>query len=197
MSFLTIIPRFILLLGILVQPALSKNLPPPVHNVQFEEWAAGMARLINQQPLNEILTILEVDETEWNAVNAVFSKALTKRIYCTPALDRYRAVFDNPSVGRFQKQSNQLAEGATFKSYDEFVRFEAHLSAVSRSGGDIHALLADTDMTIYQLTQEQRKWHLARYAVIAGGRNAEISAMVQTEEKHRAYFEKKYNISGK
>jgi hypothetical protein len=36
-------------------------LPPPVNGITFDEWAAGNARLANQQNLIDILNVLDAD----------------------------------------------------------------------------------------------------------------------------------------
>ena len=78
-------------------------LPAPVNGISFEEWAAGNARLANNQPMAEMLKMLGVDEKTWNATNDAFLAELKKGDPAGPVYRRYAEIFADPAVGRFSK----------------------------------------------------------------------------------------------
>ncbi|WP_063585462.1 hypothetical protein [Achromobacter ruhlandii] len=85
----------------------QEGLPAPVNGITFEEWAAGNARLANNQPLDGVLKILKVDEGQWKQADAAFVEELKRRDPGSPTFMRYGEVFANPAVGRFANAAEQ------------------------------------------------------------------------------------------
>jgi len=134
------------------------TLPPPVNGITFEEWAAANARLSNEQPLADILKVLEVDQAKWNEANQAFLNALKTGDPASYTFARYAEVFANPAVGRFKGRGDQPELEGKLATFEDYARVQAHLTVASEFGEDPQAVLREHHLTVYEFSQESGNW---------------------------------------
>lgn len=167
----------------------ESTLPPPVNGVTFEEWAAANARLANQQPLPDILKVLNVDEATWTKTNAAFLKALQTGDPASYTFQRYGEVFANPAVGRFKGRNDQPQIKGKLATFEEYARVQADLTAGSEAGIDPQVILKAHDLTVYEFSQEAGRWVQAMAAAAGSDKMENMDRIMHDfEAEYRARY---------
>lgn len=179
-----------LFLSACLQAQATEDLPPPVHGVTFEEWAAANARLANQQPQAEVLAVLGVGAGQWEQVNSEFLAALQQSGGGSPLMRRYAEIFAQPAVGRFAGQDDQPRVENKLASWEDYARVQAHLTVASEYGEDPQKILAEHNLTVYEFSQETGRWIQARARATADREKAlrMNQVMAQFEEEYRQRY---------
>jgi hypothetical protein len=165
------------------------DLPAPVNGITFEEWAAGNARLADNQALGDMLGVLGVDETTWNATNEAFLEELRKGDPAGSMYRRYAEVFADPAVGRFKGAAETPDVKGKLASFDDYARVQAHLSVGSRAGDDPEKILKEHDLTVYEFSQEARPWVQAMAKAAGNGDMEEMNIIMEEyTERYRARY---------
>jgi hypothetical protein len=173
--------------------ALAQDrLPPPVNGVTFEEWAAGSARLANNQPLADVLKVLNVDQATWNKTNELFIEALRKGDPASYMYRRYAEVFSNPSVGRFKGRSDQPELEGKLATFEDYARVQADLTVGSEFGKDPQEILKAHNLTVYEFSQEAGNWVKVMAQVAGSGDNERLARMDRIREKFEAEYRARY-----
>jgi hypothetical protein len=172
----------------------QETLPPPVNGITFEEWAAGNARLSNQQPLADILAVLKVDEATWNATNQAFIKTLQEGDPASYTFKRYAEVFANPAAGRFKGRNDQPEIEGKLATFEDYARVQAHLTVASEAGEDPEAVLKEHNLTAYEFSQESGNW--VRVMTKAAGTD-EMERMDNIREYFEAEYRARYKLAPK
>jgi hypothetical protein len=170
------------------------TLPPPVNGISFDEWAAGNARLANQQPMADILKVLNVNEARWNQANQAFLDALKHGDPASYTFTRYGEVFANPAVGRFKGRNDQPEIEAKLATFDDYASVQADLSVSSEFGKDPQAVLKAHNLTVYEFSQEAGNW--VRVIAEASGSDESLR-MTAIREKYEAEYRQKYQMEKK
>lgn len=168
------------------------RLPPPVNGVTFEEWAAGNARLSNQQPLADILKVLNVDEAHWNQTNAAFLDALKHGDPASYMYIHYGEVFANPAVGRFKGRNDQPEIEAKLATFDDYARVQADLTVSAEFGKDPQDVLKQHNLTVYEFSQEAGNWVKLMGKAAEAGQTEKTEKMNRVMQKYEAEYRKKY-----
>lgn len=164
-------------------------LPAPVNGISFEEWAAGNARLANNQPMGDVLKVLGVDEATWNATNTAFIEELKKGDPAGYMYRRYAEVFADPAVGRFKGAADTPVIKGKLASFDDYARVQAHLSVGSRAGDDPDRILKEHGLTVYEFSQEARPWVQAMAKAAGSGDMEEMNIIMQEyTERYQAQY---------
>lgn len=164
-------------------------LPAPVNGITFEEWAAGNARLSNNQPMTDMLKILGVDEQTWNATNAAFLEELKKGDPAGPIYRRYAEVFADPAVGRFKHAQGTPEIKGKLATFEDYARVQAHLSVGSRAGDDPDKILREHDLTVYEFSQEAKPWVQTIAKAAGSGTMDELNVVMEHyNEVYRARY---------
>ena len=164
-------------------------LPAPVNGISFEEWAAGNARLANNQAMGDVLKVLGVDETTWNATNTAFIEELRKGDPAGYMYRRYAEVFADPAVGRFKAAGDTPRIKGKLASFDDYARVQAHLSVGSRAGEDPEKILKEHDLTVYEFSQEAKPWVQAMAKAAGNGDIEEMNIIMQEyTERYQAQY---------
>lgn len=179
------------LLLLAMQAQAQEGLPAPVNGITFEEWAAGNARLANNQPLDGVLKILKVDEGQWKQADAAFIEELKRRDPGSPTFMRYGEVFANPAVGRFANAGEQPQVEGKLATYDDYARLQADMSAGVKAGKDPQAILKEYGLNTYQYSQESGKWVRMMATV---NDPAELERLAAIREKYQREARAKYGL---
>jgi hypothetical protein len=155
------------------------TLPAPVNGITFEEWAAGNARLANNQPMAEMLRVLGVDEKTWNATNDAFLAELKKGDPAGPVYRRYAEVFADPAVGRFRQAKDAPTVQGKLATFEDYARVQAHLSVGARAGDDPQKILREHDLTVYEFSQETKPWVQAMAKAAGSDKMDEMNIVMQ------------------
>lgn len=178
---------------LLLAPAAfaGDTLPAPINGITFEEWAAGNARLSNEQKLADVLKVLGVDEKTWNDTNAAFIKVLQNGDPTSYTFRRYAEVFADPAVGRFKGAGDQPAVKGKLATFEDYARVQAHLTVGSQAGEDPQAILKEHDLTVYEFSQEAKPWvqEIARAA--GSGRIDELNVVM---DHYTEVYKAKYKL---
>jgi len=174
-----------------LQAMAAGTLPAPVNGITFEEWAAGNARLADNQPLDGVLETLEVDEAQWNEANAAFTKAMQDGDPRSYTFQRYGEVFADPSVGRFEGKGGQPRIEGKLATFEDYARVQAHLTAATEAGVDPQEVLKEHDLSVYEFSQETRPW-VQRMAAAAG--SEELLEMLRVRKRYEAEYRKRYGL---
>lgn len=166
-------------------------LPAPVNGITFEEWAAGNARLANNQPMADMLKVLGVDETTWNATNETFLDALKKGDPAGPIYRRYGEIFADPAVGRFKTAANTPAIAGKLATFEDYANVQAHLSVGSRAGEDPQKILGEHNLTVYEFSQETKPWIQAMAKAAGSDTMEEMNIIMQ---HYTEVYEAKYGL---
>lgn len=167
----------------------DEALPAPVNGITFEEWAAGNARLANNQTLPDMLKVLGTDEKTWNATNEAFLQELREGEPASYMYRRYAEVFADPAVGRFKAAKDTPAIKGKLASFDDYARVQAHLSVGSRAGVDPEKILKEHDLTVYEYSQEAKPWVQAMAKAAGSGEMEEMNVIMQEyTERYRAQY---------
>lgn len=184
--------RFVLAaLFLMLAPAAFAEdaLPAPVNGISFEEWAAGNARLANNQAMGDMLKVLGVDEKTWNATNAAFLDELRKGDPAGPIYRRYAEVFADPAVGRFKTAKDTPKVKGKLASFDDYARVQAHMSVGSRAGDDPERILKEHDLTVFEYSQEAKPWVQAMAKAAGSGDMEEMNIIMQEyTERYEAQY---------
>lgn len=174
-----------------VAPANAEGaLPKPVNGITFDEWAAGNARIANNQPLADVLKTLEVDEAMWNEAGKVFTEAFKEPGFATAT--RYGEVFADPAVGRFSGQADQPELKGKFATYEDYARVQAHLNVATEAKIDPQDVLREHGLTIYEFSQEAGNW-VKEFARVATEQGAdEIRRMNRIRDNFEAEYRARY-----
>jgi hypothetical protein len=167
------------------------DLPAPVNGITFEEWAAGNARLANNQPMAEMLKVLGVDEKTWNATNDAFLAELKKGDPAGPMYRRYAEVFADPAVGRFERAENTPEVQGKLATFDDYARVQAHLTVGSRAGDDPDKILKEHDLTVYEFSQETKPWVRAMANAAGSDKMTEMDIVMQ---HYTEVYEARYGL---
>jgi hypothetical protein len=180
----------LMLAPLLAPSAFAEDaLPAPVNGVTFEEWAAGNARLANNQAMGDMLKVLGIDETTWNSTNEAFLEALKRGDPAGPIYRRYAEVFADPAVGRFKAATDTPVVTGKLASFDDYARVQAHLSVGSRAGGDPEKILKEHGLTVYEFSQEAKPWVQAMAKAAGGGDMEEMNIIMQEyTERYQAQY---------
>jgi hypothetical protein len=170
------------------------TLPPPVNGITFEEWAAANARLSNQQPLADVLKVLNVDEAKWNQSNQAFLDALKAGDPASHMFARYAEVFADPAVGRFSARSDTPQIVGKLATFADYADVQADLAVSSEFGKDPQAVLKAHNLTVYEFSQEAKPW-VQRMARAAG--TDEMEQMNQIREEFEAEYRERYKREAK
>ena len=176
---------------LLLAPAAfaGDSLPAPINGITFEEWAAGNARLSNEQKLADVLKVLDIDEKTWNNTNTAFIEVLRKGDPAGYTFRRYAEVFADPAVGRFKGASDQPEVKGKLATFEDYARVQAHMTVGSEAGQDPQAILKEHDLTVYEYSQEAKPWvrEIARAA--GSGRMDELNVVMDHyTEVYRARY---------
>jgi hypothetical protein len=173
---------------------VSMTQPSPVNGITFEEWAAGNARLANEQPLADVLAVLNVDQAKWNKANQAFLNALQQGDPASYTLAHYAEVFANPAVGRFKEHTEQAKLQGKLVTFVAYARVQAHLTVASEFGKDPQSILKEHNLTVYEFSQEAGHWVQAT-ASAAGTRKIEKMNHIREkfEADYRAQYEREAN----
>jgi hypothetical protein len=171
----------------------ADDLPTPVNGITFEEWAAGNARLANNQPLADMLKVLGVDEQAWNATNAAFLEELRKGDPAGPMYRRYGEIFADPAVGRFRQAKDTPAIKGKLATFEDYARVQAHLSVGSRAGEDPQKILKEHDLTVYEFSQETKPWVQAMAKAAGSDRMEEMNIVMQ---HYTEVYQARYGVKG-
>ena len=169
----------------------ADTLPAPVNGITFEEWAAGNARLSNNQPIADMLKLLDVDETAWNAANAAFLEELRKGDPAGYMYRRYAEVFADPAVGRFKNLKDTPNVKDKLATFEDYAKVQAYLSVGSRAGEDPAEILKEHDLTVYEFSQETKPWIQAMARAAGSDKMEEMNAILQHYTK---VYEAKYGL---
>ena len=165
------------------------SLPAPINGITFEEWAAGNARLSNDQKLADVLKVLGVDEKTWNDTNTAFIEVLRKGDPAGYTFRRYAEVFADPAVGRFKGASDQPELKGKLATFEDYARVQAHMTVGSEAGEDPQVILKEHNLTVYEYSQEAKPWvqEIARAA--GSGRIDELNVVMDHyTEVYRARY---------
>jgi hypothetical protein len=165
------------------------RLPPPVNGVTFDEWAAGSARLANQQPLADVLKVLNIDEAHWNQTNQAFIDALKHGDPGSYMYIHYGEVFANPAVGRFKGRNDQPEIQGKLATFDDYARVQADLTVASEFGKDPQEVLKRHNLTVYEFSQEAGNW--VQVMARAAG-TGDMESMDRVMRKYEAEYREKY-----
>lgn len=168
-------------------------LPAPVNRITFEEWAAGNARLSNDQAMADMLKVLGVDEKTWNATNDAFLEELRKGDPAGYMYQRYGEIFANPAVGRFKTATDTPAIKGKLATFEDYARVQAHLSVGSRAGDDPDKILKEHDLTVYEFSQETRPWIQAMAKAAGSDKMEEMDIVMQ---HYTEIYEARYGVKG-
>ncbi len=171
--------------------AHAGDLPAPVNGISFDEWTAANARLANEQPLAEVLEILEVDDAAWQQANTAFLQALAETEPGSEVMARYAEVFAEPAVGRFAGESDQPQEMGKLASFDDYARVQGHLSAAAELGQNPQEVLAEHNLNAYEFSQESRRWIDLMMEQARTGNNGELQRMNQLLESYKDEYRKR------
>lgn len=171
----------------------QQSLPSPVNGITFDEWTAGNARLANQQPLADILKVLNVDEARWNQTNEAFINELKQGDPASYMYTHYSEVFANPSVGRFKGRNDQPEIEAKLATFDDYARVQADLTVSSEFGKDPQEILKAHNLTVYEFSQEAGNWVRVMAKAAAAGQTEEMD---ETMRKYEAEYREKYKNGG-
>lgn len=164
-------------------------LPAPVNGITFEEWAAGNARLSNEQAMADMLAVLGVDEKTWNATNEAFLDELKKGDPASYMYRRYAEVFADPAVGRFKGNKDTPAIKGKLATFEDYARVQAHLSVGSRAGEDPQKILKEHDLTVYEYSQEAKPWVQTIAKAAGSGTMDELNVVMEHyNEVYRARY---------
>lgn len=178
---------------LLLAPAAfaGDNLPAPINGITFEEWAAGNARLANEQKLADVLTVLGVDETTWNDTNTAFIDVLRKGDPTSYTYRRYAEVFADPAVGRFKDAGDKPTLKGKLATFEDYARVQAHMTVGYEAGQDPQAILKEHDLTVYEYSQEAKPW-VAEMARAAGsGKMDELNVVM---DHYTAVYRARYKL---
>lgn len=165
------------------------DLPAPINGITFEEWAAGNARLSNEQSMADVLKTLGVDEKTWNATNEAFIEELRTGDPASYMYRRYGEVFADPAVGRFKDLKDTPAIKGKLATFEDFARVQAHLSVGSRAGEDPDKILKEHDLTVYEFSQEAKPWVQAIARAAGSGTMDELNVVMEHyNEVYRARY---------
>lgn len=173
----------------------EEALPPPVNGITFEEWAAGNARLANNQTLADILKTLNVDEAQWKQADAAFLQAFKERDPGSYTFTRYGEVFSDPAVGRFKGLGDQPEVKGKFATFEDYARVQAHLSVAVQAGVDPQEVLKEHGLTVYEFSQEAGNW-VKEMGRAAGGEEGAgaIERMNRVRENFEAEYRARYKL---
>jgi hypothetical protein len=166
-------------------------LPAPVNGITFEEWAAGNARLANNQPMADMLKVLGVDEKTWNATHEAFLEELRKGDPAGYMYQRYGEIFADPAVGRFKTAADTPDIRGKLATFEDYARVQAHLSVGSRAGDDPEKILREHDLTVYEFSQETKPWVQAMAKAAGSDRMDEMNIVIQ---HYTELYEAKYGL---
>jgi hypothetical protein len=166
-------------------------LPAPVNGISFEEWAAGNARLANNQPMAEMLKVLGVDEKTWNATNDAFLAELKKGDPAGPIYRRYAEVFADPAVGRFNAAKDTPEIKGKLATFEDYAEVQAHLTVGSRAGDDPEKILKEHDLTVYEFSQETKPWVQAMARAAGSDKMEEMDIVIQ---HYTEIYEARYGL---
>ncbi|MCF1446837.1 MULTISPECIES: hypothetical protein [Rhizobium/Agrobacterium group] len=172
-------------------PTWAQNIPAPIHGVTFEEWAAANARIANNMDKSEVENILGVTETQFQEVDAGFTKAWKESPDPQREFSRlYGEAFANPNSGRFAKAPMQVAQKGKLATFEDYARVQGHLQAAVKFGIDPQKVLEEHGLTVYEFSQEAGQWvqKLATQAK-AGGDGQSI---MQWHDR-LAFYEEQYS----
>jgi hypothetical protein len=170
----------------------QENLPSPVNGISFEEWAAANARLANQQPLADILKVLDVDEAKWNQSNQAFLDALKAGDPTSHMFARYAEVFADPAAGRFKGRSDQPKLTGKLATFEDYARVQADLTVSHEFGKDPEAVLKQHNLTVYEFSQEAKPWVQAMARAAGTDKILRMNAIrEQFEAEYRAHYKSK------
>lgn len=167
-------------------------LPAPVNGITFEEWAAGNARLANNQPMADMFNVLRVDEKTWNATNDAFLAELKKGDPAGPMYRRYAEVFANPAVGRFERAENTPDIKGKLATFEDYAKVQAHLSVGSRAGDDPEKILKEHNLTVYEFSQETKPWLQAMAKAAGSDKMTEMDIVMQ---HYTEIYEARYGLN--
>jgi len=178
---------------LIVAPAAFADdaLPAPVNGITFEEWAAGNARLANNQPMADMLDVLGIDEKTWNATNEAFLQELKKGDPAGYMYRRYAEVFADPAVGRFSRATDTPAIKGKLATFEDYARVQAHLSVGSRAGEDPEKILGEHDLTVYEFSQETKPWIQAMAKAAGSDKLQEMDIIMQ---HYTEVYEARYGL---
>ncbi|MFV0475975.1 MAG: DUF6620 family protein [Pikeienuella sp.] len=163
--------------------------PTPVNGVSFEEWTAGNARLADNRPLEEVLSILEIDEAQWNEAGETFMKVLSEG---DPAfITRYGEIFADPAVGRFADRDDNPKATGKLAAYEDYARVQAHLTVAAEAGVDPQQVLAEHDLSVYEFSQESGDWIRQMGEAVQDGRIVEWNGI---REDFEAEYRERYGL---
>lgn len=180
------------LLSLVMNARAADDLPRPVNGITFEEWAAGNARLANDQSLEGVLKVLRVDEAQWKQADAAFVQELKRRDPGSVTFMRYGEVFANPAVGRFASVGEQPKVDGRLATYDDYARLQADMSAGVEAGKDPQAILKAYGLNVYQYSQESGKWVRMMATV---NDPSELERMAAIREKYQREYRARYGLA--
>lgn len=178
---------------LLLAPAAfaGDDLPAPVNGITFEEWAAGNARLSNNQTMADMLKVLGVDEKTWKATNDAFLLELKKGDPAGYMYRRYAEVFADPAVGRFKGAADKPQVKGKLASFDDYADVQAHLSVGYDAGVDPQVILKEHNLTVYEFSQESKPWVQSMATAAGSGKMEELNAIM---ESYKAMYRAKYKL---
>lgn len=166
-------------LFLMAPAAFAEDLPAPINGITFEEWAAGNARLSNEQKLADVIEVLGVDEKTWNDTNMAFIEVLRKGDPAGYTYRRYAEVFADPAVGRFKGAGDTPEVKGKLATFEDYARVQAHMTVGYEAGQDPAAILKEHGLTVYEYSQEAKPW-IQEIAKAAGsGRMDELNVVIE------------------
>ncbi|MNK28842.1 hypothetical protein D3C87_472270 [compost metagenome] len=183
-------------LSLLALPAWAADLlPPPVNGITFDEWAAGNARLADNQSLASVLGTLEVSEVKWNQANEAFTKALGEGDPGSHLFQRYGKVFANPAAGRYAATADQPRALGKLATFEDYASLQAHLEVAAEAGLDAVDVLKEHGLSVYEFSQEARPW-VEKMARAAGG-DGGFERMTLIRERYDAQYRQRYGLTAR
>lgn len=187
-----------LLLAILfaVSPSVvaADEIPPPVHGVSFEAWAAASARLANNQDRTEVLKTLSIDDATFEEVNERFLDALRedKDLKLT---SRYGEAFSKADAALFAETTGSVTRERKLLTFDDYARVQGHLeAAASYPGFDPQAVLAEHGLTVYEFSEDAGYWVQKLREQTLAGDGAAIRDWNETLARRKAEYATRYAI---
>lgn len=91
-------------------------------------------------------------------MNAVFTSALRAGGPDSPIFNHYVEVLANPAAGRFAGRDDNPGGAAKLATWKDYARVVAHVIVADEAGADLQAVVAEHGLTLYEFSQESRKW---------------------------------------
>lgn len=146
------------LLLLFASSAWADGIPAPVAGISFEEWAAGNARIVKGQTLEEVRAVLGASAEDWSRADTAFLAALHDGTPGDAAFTRMGEVYEHPDAGRFRTMALPEKAPNRLKTYEDWAEVQAQLISATHAGVDPGQVLAEHGLTAADWADQARPW---------------------------------------